>query len=81
MRRFYAFFRSQQSCIFVKTQAAGPGARAALTGHLVMLDLLSGGDECRVSDCGVALGIDDVAAVIDETGSSICLLFVRLNDT
>lgn len=48
------------------SEALGEGAGGAVAGHLIMLDALSGADEARVADRGVAVGIDEFLAFLDE---------------
>jgi hypothetical protein len=52
----------------VLTEEFGPAAEGAVDGHLVVLDLLGGGDEGDVTDAGFGGVLDAVLSFGDEGG-------------
>jgi len=67
VRRLFLFQRRlHQVGDVAQAELLRPGPDAAVAGHLVVLDLLGGGDQAGVEDLGLGLGVDEFLTLLGD---------------
>src|SRR5512140_3644867 len=64
----------EKVCLLVVAEGARVGTDASVAGHLVVLDVLRGGDQPRVEDVGIGPFLDEALRFLDQPFHPLALL-------